>query len=58
VGIWLEAMGATDNRTRQVKKLAFDTLKYLKLKRKVATPRYLISEKRGETSSFPDMATM
>jgi hypothetical protein len=58
VGVWLEATATTDIRTSQVKKLTFDTLKHLKLKKKVATPHYLITEKRGETSSFPDMAPM
>jgi hypothetical protein len=30
-GVWPHAMAGTDSKTRQVKKLAFDTLKNLKL---------------------------
>jgi hypothetical protein len=55
-GVWPDAIARKESKTRQVKKLAFDSLKHLKLKT-VAT-RYLISKKRGETSPFPDMATM
>jgi hypothetical protein len=29
--VWLEATATTDSKTKQVKKLAFDTLKHLKL---------------------------
>ena len=52
-GVWPDAMARRDSKTRQVKKLALETLKHLKLKRTVVTPRYLIIEKRGETSFFP-----
>jgi hypothetical protein len=57
-GVWPDAMARRDSKTRQVKELVFDTIKYLTLERTVATPRYLIIEKRGETSSFSEMATM
>jgi hypothetical protein len=56
--VWLEAIATTDNKTKQVRRPDFDIQKYLKLKRAVATPRYLISEKRGENKFFPDMTTM
>jgi hypothetical protein len=36
VGVWPHAMARTDSKTRQVKKLVFDILKHLQLKRTVA----------------------
>jgi hypothetical protein len=56
--VWLEAMATTDRKTKQVRRRDFDIRKYLTLMGAVATPRYLIYEKRGETSFFPDMTTM
>jgi hypothetical protein len=37
--VWLEATATTDSKTRQVKKLAFDTLKHLKLNKDIGQNR-------------------